>query len=194
MRLLPSPRLGDRLPLRGRRSSLKAVLQLAVLQLLLCVATCLAHDTGFGHSRRTLYVTATKGGYTLEYRVTQGADEALVEMTRIDADRDGQISPNERDAWFAQRGGEIARNLRLRTATGAVEPRFDGCTLEPSFVQIFRFTIDSKSSELWIDDRNFGHKPGVVRIKTGAGLKAELTEPVDLSHAERVPLRLFRVP
>src|SRR6187549_3808876 len=86
---------------------------------LLAVATASAHDGGFGHSRRTLYVAASPEGWAIEYRIALNRDEALVEMTHMDRDGDGQVSAEERDRYLAGRAKEVAERLRASDADGA---------------------------------------------------------------------------
>ena len=68
-----------------------------------------------------------------------------------------------------------------------------GYRLENSLAQVFLFQVQSRAAELQLVDRNFPHKPGQVRIIPGPGIKVELLESVDLSHAERVPLKITRI-
>ena len=152
-----------------------------------------AHDGGFGHSRRTLYVTTNPAGYILEYRITQTADVALVEMTLIDADGDGQISDAEKNRYFTNAARDLAEKLRcttIRNQRVQIEPV--GFELHQALGQVFRFRIPTKETELLLADQAFPHKPGVVRVITGPRVKAEIHGKVDLNHAERVVLQLSR--
>src|SRR5947208_2566256 len=70
---------------------------LPMVALLLLSSLALGHDGGFGHSRRTIFVTAGKGGLVLEYRIQHNRDDALVEVTLMDTDHDGNVSADEKD-------------------------------------------------------------------------------------------------
>ena len=47
----------------------------------------------------------------LEYRILQNRDDALVEMTLMDQDHDGKITPEERDRYFQRRARQLAAGL-----------------------------------------------------------------------------------
>src|SRR5207244_5119036 len=83
---------------------------------MLAIATAQGHDTGFGHSRRTLVFSAKPEEFLLAYRISLSADEALLEMTRMDRDGDGRVSPEEKERYFADRAREIARGWEVTTA------------------------------------------------------------------------------
>jgi hypothetical protein len=53
--------------------------------------------------------------------------------------------------------------------------------------------IETTASEIRFVDRNFPHKPGVARIISGSGAKADLAAPTDLNHAEQVSLKVVKV-
>jgi hypothetical protein len=162
-----------------------------VLALLAGAATAAAHDGGFGHSRRTLYVSAAPTGWLVEYRIAVERDEALVEMTRMDTDGDGQVSAKEADRYFAVRGRQIADRLQVRDGAGRpVTLVIVDYELGPALTQVYRFTAETTAFEVVLDDRNFPHKPGLVQIRTGPGVTAALAKPADLTHAERVSVRV----
>jgi hypothetical protein len=153
-----------------------------------------AHDGGFGHSRRTIFFDAAADEFVLEYRVTRNSDEALLEMTLIDADGDGKISLAEQQKYFQTLGTELAEQFEVQTVAGmSVRPRLVELHLQPNLVQSFRYAIATTAAEIRFVDRNFPHKPGVAKIVTGRGAKAELAEATDLNHAERVTLKVVRV-
>jgi hypothetical protein len=165
----------------------------ALIVLASLAAPALAHDGGFGHSRRTLYVAAGSDGLILEYRLVLNRDEALLELTRMDRDGDGTVSAAERDRYFRERGQALAKNLEARTAEGRMVPlRFVRCELNHSLTQTYHFALATSANEIVLDDRNFPHKPGLVQVRHGPGLTVELARKVDLTHAERVPLRIRR--
>jgi hypothetical protein len=164
------------------------------LALLAGATSAAAHDGGFGHSRRTLYVAAAPDGWAVEYRIALNRDEALVEMTRMDADGDGQVSAEERDRYLVARGRQVAERLQARDADGAaVALTLIRCELGPTLTQSYHFAAATAAREVVLDDRNFPHKPGLVQVRTGAGVAAELAKPTDLTHAERVSVRLKKV-
>lgn len=159
------------------------------------VSAAEAHDTGFGHSRRAILVGRDAEGWILEYRTVLAPEEALLEMTQMDRDGDGRISPQERDVYFDGRGAEIGRGLRIRTPDGAPQAvELRGWALQHNFAQVYRFALSSRAEELLLEDHNFPHKPGMVRVRPGKGVKIELARPVDLFHAERITLRIVREP
>jgi hypothetical protein len=154
-----------------------------------------AHDGGFGHSRRTIFLAASPDRVVLEYRIMQNRDDALLEMTLMDRDRDGQVSQDEKDRYFQDRARQLAENLHCRTPDGeAITLQFIRYELQHSLVQVFHFTLATSAKEVLLDDRNFPHKPGLVQVLPGNGVTVELAKPVDLSHAERVHLRIKRIP
>jgi hypothetical protein len=166
----------------------------AVLVLLVLAVAGPAHDGGFGHSRRTIYVAPGPGGLTLEYRILHNRDDALLEMTRMDADGDGKVSAEEKERYFGERGRQLAEKFLCRTAGGeALQLRFVRYELGQALTQVYHFALATSEKEVLLDDRNFPHKPGLVQVRHAPGLAVELARPVDLTHAERVNLRVKRV-
>lgn len=162
--------------------------------LLLVACSALAHDGGFGHSRRTLFVRATVEELHLEYRILQNRDEALVELAKIDANGDGKISVEEKDRYFQQRGRDIAASLKVRTKPGDPVPvQFARYELGQSLAQTYHLTLRTKATEIVLEDRAFPHKPGLVQLRPGAGVKLEPARQANLAHAERLTLRILRV-
>jgi len=163
------------------------------LTLFLIAVPASAHDGGFGHSRRVLYLAPSADGLVLEYRILQNRDDALVEMTVMDQDRDGKITPQERDRYFQQRARQLSAGLQIHAPGGeAVELGFVRYELQQALSQTFTFALKTPAREIVLEDHNFPHKPGVVQIRQAQGLTVELTRPVDLTHAERVALRIRR--
>jgi hypothetical protein len=168
---------------------------LAAILLLLCVSPAFPHDGGFGHSRRALFIAPAPDGFVLEYRIQQNREDALVELTLMDRDRDGKVSPEERDAYFQERARQLAAGLELQAPDGeAVAIRLVRYDLQQALTQTFTFALKTPARTLLLHDRNFPHKPGVVQIRQGAGVTVELARPVDLTHAERMFLRVQRSP
>ena len=166
----------------------------ALLALALIFTAASAHDGGFGHSRRTIFADATADGFVLEYRIIQNRDEALTELTLIDSNKDGQISAEEKTHYFTARGQQLAKLLDVRTAKGEpVALKFLGYELHQALVQSYRFELPTVAREIQFEDRVFPHKPGLVQVRHGAGVKLEQARPANLAHAERVSLRITRV-
>jgi hypothetical protein len=152
-----------------------------------------AHDTGFGHSRRTLLVTSEASGLTLEYRITPSADEALIEATQIDADGDGKITSAERDSHFAEVTRTLIAGMLLKSDAGEnLEAQFVRYSLGNSLAQTFCFRIATNSDVILLEDRNFAHKPGQVRVLTGRGIKTAEAADTDLSHVDRLSIKIVR--
>jgi hypothetical protein len=190
----PGERVEHTSPKRKRGSVLPSLALRAGMLVLLLPAPLCAHDGGFGHSRRTIHVVTAEKELRLEYRVLQNRDEALVELVRMDADRDGKVSAEERDRYFNARGRQIAGSLVGRTGQGEAVPiKFIRFELSSTLGQTYHFTLDTTAREVLLDDRVFPHKPGLVQVRHGAGLKVEQARPVNLAHAERVSLRIRRV-
>jgi hypothetical protein len=190
-----SPTLKRRIPSVRPNPRLRFGLVLGMLFLCLTNATTLfAHDGGFGHSRRLIYVSATPDSFLIEYRLKQGLEEALVELVHVDADRDGKISQAERDQFFTARGKALLANLAFRDASSgkAIAAEFAGFKLQHSLVQVYRLRLASDAQSVLLVDGNFPHKPGQVAIEVDAGLKAGLPEEIDLSHADQVRVTLER--
>lgn len=168
---------------------------LAVLVWFVVASVALGHDGGFGHSRRTIYLTTDPNGLVLEYRLQQNRDDALVEMTRMDADGDGQVSAAEKDRFLKERARQLADHLQVKTAAGeAIELKLESVRLDQGLTQTYRFTLATIAAEVLLEDRNFGHKPGLVLVRNGDGLTVTLAKPTDLTHADRVSLRVRRTP
>jgi hypothetical protein len=161
--------------------------------LLATLAEARGHDTGFGHRRRTLLFSAKPEELLLEYRIVLNADEALLEMTRMDRDGDGRVSAEEKDRYFAERARELVRGWTLTTAEGErLQPVFSRVELGHSFTQSYRFTVSTHERAIYFVDTNFSHQPGQVSILSGPGLKAEPQAGANLAHAERVSIVVTR--
>jgi hypothetical protein len=170
-------------------------LLLAVFAVLALSTALPGHDGGFGHSRRTIFLAARPDELVLEYRIVQNRDDALLEMTLMDRDGDGQVSQEEKDRYFQDRARLLAESLHCRTPGGqAIALKFIGYELQQALVQVFHFRLTTSEKDVLLDDRNFSHKPGLVQVRHGSGLTVELARPVDLSHAERINLRIKRTP
>ncbi len=182
-------------PLKPRTPALRAFRFLVCLAVLSLLTEPLAeaHDTGFGHSRRTLRVSSTATELTLEYRMALSADEALIEATQIDADGDGRITSAEQDAHFMGVAGRLMAGFDLRTADGrALQPTLVRYGLQNSLTQTFCFRIETDSDVIFLEDRNFAHKPGQVRILTGQGVNVATNAEPDLSHVDRLSFKVMR--
>lgn len=170
-------------------------LAFSVLLLLVVAWRSPAHDGGFGHSRRTLFLTATPQGFVLEYRLQHNRDDAVVEMVRMDADRDGRITEEEKQHFLKERAGQLAAHLLAKTPAGtAVALTFDQGRFDQALTQTYRWQLTTTAVELLLDDRNFGHKPGLVLVRHGESVTVTLAQATDLTHAERVSLRVRRSP
>jgi hypothetical protein len=168
---------------------------LATIAWLAAYGASVAHDGGFGHSRRAIFVAAEPGQLIIEYRIAMNRDEALIELARIDRDHDGKVSTEESNDYFTARAKALAEQLHLRTADDERIPlRLVSYELKHPLCQVYRFSAATSATELLLDDQNFPHKPGQIRIVAGAGVKVELAKPADLNHAERVNLKISRTP
>lgn len=160
---------------------------------ILGISQVLGHDTGFGHSRRTLVFLVKPEEFVLDYRIALSADEALVEMTRMDRDGDGRVSAEEKARYFAERAQEIARGWEVTTAEGKLlRPVFVKVDLGHSLTQNYRFTVSTLDGTIHFVDTNFSHKPGQVAFLSGPGVQAAPETPADLSHAERISVVVTR--
>jgi hypothetical protein len=138
-------------------------------------------------------VTTSAGELTLEYRFTPSAEEALIEATQIDTDSDGKITPAEQDAHFAEVARRLGAGLQLRAGTDEnLAAQFVRYSLGNSLAQTFRFRIATDSDSILLEDRNFAHKPGQVRILTGQGIQAAEAADADLSHIDRLSIKIQR--
>ncbi len=165
-----------------------AVWLLALLAALCAVPNLNAHDTGFGHSRRTIFITAQPGGYQIEYRLTLTAEEALLELVQTSKPGDQAAQ----DGYFRAQGNRLAQGLICREGDNPRPVRLQSYELGVSLTQTYRFTVAAEAAEILLTDVNFPHKPGHVRVLVGRGVAVELAEPTDLNHAERVSLRIRR--
>jgi hypothetical protein len=152
-----------------------------------------AHDGGFGHSRRTIYLTTDRESLILEYRIQHNREDALVEMTLMDTDGDGTVSTEEKERFLKERARQLAENLPAKTAAGVtVGLKLESVRLDQGLTQTFRYRLDTTATEVLLEDRNFGHKPGLVNVRSGTGLTVTLAKDIDLTHADRVSLRIQR--
>jgi hypothetical protein len=111
----------------------------------------------------------------------------------MDTNRDGEVSAEEKEKYFTTRGRALGELLQVKTTDGeAVLLRFAGYSLDHALTQTYRFTLATKAREVILEDRVFPHKPGMVQVRHGTGLKVEQARPANLAHAERVSLRIRR--
>ena len=151
------------------------------------------HDTGLGHSRRTLLWETGPDGFVLEYRIRLPKDEVVLEMVKIDADGNGEISGREKDSFFRRKGRMLAAKFKISNATGkTLSAALKAYSLGHSFTQTFQYEITTGSNSLSFEDRNFRDKPGLVRILKTDTARVSLARPADLQHAEVIALRIVR--
>ena len=139
-----------------------------------------SHDGGFGHSQRTIAASADPRGWTIEYRVMMGADEAIVELAQ-----------HPEPEFYARRGEQLAKTLRV-TNLADTKLVFVGHALGPALTQTYRYRIETPAQRLVLEDHCFPHKPGVVRCVGGTGVSVTLGEGIDWSHAERATVEFAR--
>jgi hypothetical protein len=114
-------------------------------------------------------------------------------MTLMDADGDGIVSAEEKERFLKVRAKQLAENLQVKTAAGdAVTLKLERVSLDQALTQTFRFTLDTAATEVLLEDRNFSHKPGLVYVRNSDGVTATLAKATDLTHADRVSLRIRR--
>jgi hypothetical protein len=152
-----------------------------------------AHDTGLGHSRRTLLWEARPDRFILEYRIRLPKDEVILEMVKIDTDGNGEISDREKESFFKQKGERLATKFTI-TDEKPVAALFKDFLLGHSFTQTYRFEIVTGNGLLTFEDRNFRDKPGSVRILKSKSTRVSLAQPGDLQHAEVIHLKIERAP
>ena len=179
---IPSRQCGD-----GRASDTPAVaapriptLAVAVAVAVLTALPARSHDGGFGHSQRTIAASADPRGWTIEYRVMMGADEAIVELAQ-----------HPEPEFYARRGEQLAKTLRV-TNLADTKLVFVGHALGPALTQTYRYRIETPAQRLVLEDHCFPHKPGVVRCVGGTGVSVTLGEGIDWSHAERATVEFAR--
>jgi|688.fasta_scaffold31375_2 hypothetical protein len=151
-----------------------------VVVVMAIVQPALAHDGGFGHSQRTIAASADPRGWTIEYRLTLSADEALVERAQ-----------HPEPEFFTRRGEQLATTLRV-TIPEEATLTFVGHALGPSLTQTYRYRIDTPAERLVLQDDCFPHKPGVVRCVGGEGVSVKLADGIDWAHAERATVEFAR--
>jgi hypothetical protein len=160
---------------------------------ILCGGNALAHDGGFGHSRRAIFVSAGPGEFILEYRITLSPDEALLQMAQIDRDGDAKISTAEKNQYFLDAAQKLAERLDCKSMNGnPIRPLPAGFELGQALTQRFRFRLSTDNPDWLLTDNAFGHKPGVVRVVTGDSVKAQVAEKTDMTHVERVTIQFSR--
>ena len=162
------------------------------LVLLLAVAPARAHDTGFGHSRRTLFVAPVADGYAVTVRLSLDAAEALLLMTRMDRDHDGAVSPAEREAYGATTGAAFAaRLLATDTADRPLPVRFVAFAPGETLALIYQFRIDTAERQVFLTDSLFPHRHGWVSVRSAPGVEVKLGATT-ASHAGAVRVQLLR--
>ena len=155
----------------------------SIVTLVVAIATtqtAFSHDGGFGHSQRTIAASADPRGWTIEYRLTLSADEALVERAQ-----------HPEVDFFVRRGEQLATTLRVTIPENATLT-FVGHALGPSLTQTYRYRIEVPAERLVLQDDCFPHKPGVVRCVGGEGVSVKLADGIDWSHAERATVEFAR--
>lgn len=155
----------------------------SIVTLVVAIATtqtALSHDGGFGHSQRTIAASADPRGWTIEYRLTLGADEAVVERAQ-----------HPEPGFFIRRGEQLAETLRV-TIPEKAKLTFVGHALGPSLTQTYRYRLETPAERLVLQDDCFPHKPGVVRCVGGEGVSVKLAEGIDWAHAERATVEFAR--
>jgi hypothetical protein len=163
-----------------RRLAVAAASVVALVVAIATTRTALSHDGGFGHSQRTIAVSADPRGWTIEYRLTLGADEAIVELAQ-----------HPEAEFFVRRGEQLARMLRVTSPEDA-KLVFVGHALGPALTQTYRYRIETPAERLVLEDHCFPHKPGVVRCVGGEGVRVTLGEGIDWAHAERATVEFAR--
>ncbi|MFM8633218.1 MAG: hypothetical protein ACKOEX_00140 [Planctomycetia bacterium] len=172
--------LSRRKPLMRSRCRLVAAVALFIAISMENMTTTSAHDGGFGHSQRTIAASADERGWTIEYRIGLGADEALVELAQHpEAD------------FFDRRGRQLATTLRVTAPEGATLV-FTGHSVGPALTQTYRYRLDTPAERIVLQDDCFPHKPGVVRCVGGVGVRVTLADGIDWSHAERATVEFAR--
>jgi hypothetical protein len=72
------------------------------------------HESPIDHVERELRLSAEDGQVQLVYRLLPTERATLMELRAMDADGDGTVSEQERDAFFAGKAHAIARLIELR--------------------------------------------------------------------------------
>lgn len=100
----------------SRRSAWRGLRLLALTQLLLLAAPtpAFAHALGRGSVNQALTVTAEVPDLKLSLALDLAETLTAREMTRLDQDRDGQVSPAEEARYVGLLGGEVAGALDLK--------------------------------------------------------------------------------
>lgn len=170
------------------------VLPATLLMLAGSMATAPAHESGFGHSSRTLFFSRTADGISLEYRIHLPPEEAMAEMAWMDGDRDGRISEQEKQEWFLQKGRKILAHLAAKTEHAEpLEMEFSSFQLGAGLTQTFRYILHSQAGVAVFEDANFAHRPGIVRTMHGKDLQLALLEEVPSHHAGLIRLKMTRI-
>ena len=194
---LASPQAG-RLWLRSCRRPPAAVgrggaafLTLAFSLLLPDIAS--SHESGFGHSKRTLFFTSSEDGFLLDYRIHLAPEEAMSEMAWMDEDRDGSVSNQERDRWFEAKGRKLLSKFVLLGQNGGNgRLAFVRYRLDHGLTQTFSFRIRTDAESIVFEDANLAHRPGVVRLLGDATVRATVDREASLHHAGAIRVRVTR--
>ncbi|HEX7897642.1 MAG TPA: hypothetical protein VF950_07765 [Planctomycetota bacterium] len=106
----------------------------------------------------------------VEYVVELGRQAAFAEALAIDADKDGQLSAEERARYFARLEESIRTGLELRVEGRDIPLRRAGeLKLEMPFRKIYRFEAErSGGGRVEFHNENFPESPGVVSLDVEA--------------------------
>lgn len=153
--------------------------------------TISAHDTGFSHTNRTMFFKLDEQSITIEYRIKVPYDQAWIEMAGMDKDKNGEISEQEKSAYFTLKAAEIIKNLELTSGRESLKIEFAGYSIDSSFSQTFMFK-SSAGCEAILLDRNFQGRPGSVRLLADKKTALTVQNKVDINHAETVKILIGR--
>ena len=153
-----------------RSASTLATTVLALsLMALLRPAISDAHESPVDHVGRTLRMWVEGDRLHLEYRLQLTERAALLQLARIDTDRDGKISDAEREAFFAGFASQLAGRFHVQIDGRPLELQPDASVqLDPGLGQTYRFTAPiaslatGKHAGQFIDDYSRAY-PGPYR-------------------------------
>jgi hypothetical protein len=127
----------------ARTHSLRTPAELArwVFILLISTTPAHAHDSPIDHVDRVVQMYVEDGRLHLIYRFRIEERQAMLQLHRMDADRDGKISDAERDAYFASISAELLKQLKVEVDGRELKFASDGpVKLSADLSQTFRLS------------------------------------------------------
>jgi hypothetical protein len=164
---------------------------LTIVTLSILASAALAHDSPIDHVDRVVQMRVEDGRLHVVYKFRVEERQAMLQLHRMDVDRDGKISEAERQTYFAGVSAELVKQLKVEVGGRELKLAIDGpVKLSADLSQTFR--LSAPLGELaagthvgkLTDDFSRTHpgpyryspravEKGAVRVEVGEGPKLE---------------------